>query len=391
MHNWPQPNLAALRHERQRAVGDLMAGLRVDHLLLTGFDNIRYATDYRTQIIAEAYDWFAAVVDRAGESEIFVPWVDETHADPEPDLPGVRAVHPLPSWTPAVPHAAYWVRALAAALRRRGARRVGVEMVWAEILDDLRQELPHVEFVPATTALYDLRLVKTPAEIELLAAASEVNALAAETAMAQAEAGMRDHDVLAVAMHTLQSAGCEFLSHSLCNVRRGTGTWFAGGTELREGDSYFFDIGCYGAGGYASDMARTGFVGEPPTPVQKTYQHLLEAHRIGEEKARPGVRASEVHEAVNDYLRGHGLPVTPYSMGHGVGLRACELPTIHRADRMARDQIIREGMVISLEPETGVEVDGTFVLLKVEDNYEVRADGLRRLTGAHYGADGRST
>lgn len=385
MYAWPAPDPSTLQHARQTAVAELMHRLAVDHLLLTGFDNIRYATGYRTQIIAEAYDWFAAVTGSTGDSEVFVPWVDETQPDPDPALPGVRAVHPLPSWSPAIPHTAYWVRTLAAALRRRGARRVGIEMVWGELLDELRRELPGVEFVPATTALYDLRLVKLPAERELLAAAAQVNSRAAEAAMRAAAPGMTDHDILAVAMHSLQQDGAEFLSHSLCNLGRGSGTWFAAGSELGEGDAFFFDIGCYGVGGYASDMARTGFVGEPPAAVRKAYEQLLQAHRVGEETARPGVRSSEVHDAVNHCLRRQGLPGTPYAMGHGVGLRACELPTIHRADRMARDQVLREGMVISLEPETGVEVDGRLVLLKVEDNYTVAANGLHRLTDAPYG------
>lgn len=387
MSSWPDYSAAELRRRRQDAVADLMREFGVDHLLLTGFDNIRYVTDYRTQIIAEAYDWFAAVADRDGSSEVFVPWVDETGPGGEEAAPGVELVHPLPSWTPAIPHAAYWVRSLAAALTRRGARRVGVEGIWGELLDELRLALPGVEFVPASTALYDLRLVKDPIEIELLGAASRVLSRAAEAALLAAKPGMTDHDVLAVAMGSLQAAGVEFLSHSLCNVRRGTGTWFAVGNELAEGDAFFFDIGCYGAGGYASDMARTGFVGDPPDRVRDLYDQLLEAHRVGEAAARPGVTASSVHEAVNGFLRGRGLPVTPYSMGHGVGLRACELPTIHRADRMGRDQVLREGMVISLEPETATTVDGRTVLLKVEDNYVVTASGLRRLTDAPYTVD----
>jgi Xaa-Pro aminopeptidase len=384
MYDWPTYSLPELRQARQAAVADLMREHGLDHLLLTGFDNIRYVTDYRTQIIAEAYDWFAAVADADGSSEVFVPWVDETQPGGAEDPPGVQRVHPLPSWTPAIPHAPYWVRSLADALRRRGARRVGVEMVWGELLDELRRELPAVEFVPASTALYDLRLVKQPVEVELLTAASRVLSRAAEAALRAAKPGMTDHEILAVAMGSLQAAGVEFLSHSLCNVRRGSGTWFAVGNQLSEGEAFFFDIGCYGTGGYASDMARTGFVGDPPEAVRDVYAHLLAAHKVGEDTARPGVSASTVHESVNGYLRRHGLPVTPYSMGHGVGLRACELPTIHRADRMARDQVLREGMVISLEPETAVRVDGRSVLLKVEDNYLVTADGLRRLTDAPY-------
>lgn len=386
MLTWPTVDVTALRAHRRARTVEAMRELAVDHLLMTGFDTIRYVTDYRTQIIAEAFDWFAAIADEAGQSEIFVPWVDETTLHPEPDLPGVAAVHPLPSWTPAIPHTAYWVRSIATVLRRRGARRVGVEMVWGELLDALRRELPDIDFVPATTALHDARLIKHESEIALIAAACQANSRAADAALLTAKEGMRDHDVLAVAMATLQSSGVEFLSHSLCNVRRGSGTWFAAGNELAPGDAFFFDIGCYGVGGYASDMARTGFIDEPPSAVAEVYRLLLEAHQVGEAAARPGVRASVVHESVNDYLRSHQLPITPYSMGHGVGLRACELPTIHRADRMGRDQVLAEGMVVSLEPETAVEVDGKLVLVKVEDNYLVEAGGLRRLTDASYGA-----
>lgn len=388
MFTWPTVDEESLRASRRGRADELMARLGLDHLLLTSFDNVRFVTDYRTLIIAEAFDWFAVVTDSSGECEVFVPWIDEEHERPDPAMPWIAAERPLPSWTPLHPHLGYWVRALAEVLRARGARRVGFELIYADLLDALRAELTGVEFVPVSAELHDLRLRKDPVEIELLAAASFVNSRAAEAALEGARVGMLDHDVIALAMESLQRAGVEFLSHSLCNVRRGSGTWFAVGNELREGDAFFFDIGCYGRGGYASDMARTGFVGEPPAPVADAYRRLLEAHRVGEETARPGVRASEVHEAVNGHLRDRGLPITPYSMGHGVGLRACELPTIHRSDRMERDQVLTEGMVISLEPETGVEVDGRFVLLKVEDNYVVEADGLRPLTDAHHGSPG---
>jgi Xaa-Pro aminopeptidase len=100
---------------------------------------------------------------------------------------------------------------------------------------------------------------------------------------------------------------------------------------------------------------------------------------------RPGVKASEVDDAVNNYLRRQGLPTTPYAMGHGVGLRACELPTIYRSSIIDRDQVIVEGSVIALEPETGLEINGEFVLLKLEDNYVVQSDGVRRLSPAGYG------
>lgn len=386
MYDWPKVDQAELQRRRGERTRSLIDSLRLDHLLLTSFDNIRYVTGYRTQIIAEAFDWFAAVASRDGDYEMLVPWVDEMSREADPGLPGLSAVHPLPSWTPAIPHAPYWTQTLRGILAGRQARRVGYEMLYAELLGPLAQALPEVEFVPVTTALHDLRKRKDPLELTLLEAASKVNSLAATSAMKAAETGMTDHDILAAAMASMQAAGVEFVSHSLCNVRRGSGTWFAAGNELRDGDAYFFDIGCYGPGGYASDMARTGFIGEPPENVQKVYRQLLAAHRAGEALARPGIPASRVHEAINAELRGQGLPITPYALGHGVGLRACELPTIHRADRMGRDDVLEEGMVISLEPETAVEIDGRLIVLKVEDNYVVESDGIRRLTDADYTA-----
>jgi Xaa-Pro aminopeptidase len=387
MYGWPAFDAAQLRRDRWGRTAELMAGLGLDHLLLTTFDVIRFATDYRTLIIAEGFDWFAAIVGRDGDCEIFVPWVDEVLEDPDPLLPWVRALHPLPSWTPALPHRGFWVGALAEVLRARGAHRVGMDALDGALLEGLRAALPEVSLTSVATELYDLRLRKDPVEVELLAAASAVNSRAAEAALAAARPGALDHDVLAAAMASLQRAGVEYLSHSLCNVRRGSGTWFAVGNELREGEAFFFDIGCYGAGGYASDMARVGFVGEPPAALRVAHRRLLEAHRVGEEMARPGVRASEIQAAVNGYLERQGMPITPYSVGHGIGLRACELPTIHRADRMDRDQRLAEGMVIALEPETAVEIDGRLVVLKVEDDYVVEADGLRRLTDAPYATD----
>lgn len=375
---WPVIDWGELRSYRWQRVKAIMESQQLDHLVLMGFDNIRYATDYRTQIIAEATDWCAAVVDSSGEVDIFVPWVDEVHQNPEPDLPWVRAVHPLPSWTPAAPHADFWAKHICDVLG--SAKRVGVESCLVEIVEAMKERTPRIEYVPISTALYEARQEKHPLEIELLRAASVANANAAEYALRNAQAGMTDYDVLALIMSDLQGNGVEFLSHSLCNHRRGTGTWFAAGSTLKEGDAFFFDVGCYGLGGYASDIARTGFIGEPTSEVKTAWGRLMEAYAIGQEMARPGVRVSKVHDAVNNYLESSGLPRTPYSMGHGVGLRACELPTIHRHDRVQNDGILEEGWVISLEPETAVEYQGKLMLLKIEDNFIVGKDSLEVLS-----------
>lgn len=388
MYEWPSVDWTNLRAGRRVRMGGLMRELGVDHLLLTGHDNIRYTTDYRSLLVAEGFDWYAALVDQAGEAVVFVPYVDEDVRAPQPDLPLVTRFVGTPSWVPSVTQEAIWVHLLARELRRARARCVGLDFLPFQFVEALRKELPTVEFVSAADPLYRLRQVKLPEEIVLLEAASRVNALAVSAALSEVQEGMTDFDVLAVAMESLQRAGVEFLSHSVC-VARDTlvgGNWFAKGKRLWAGDAFFFDIGCFGVGGYASDMCRTAFVGEPPRHVREAYRALLEAYAAGQALARPGTRVSEIDRVINEALRKQGFEDTPYSMGHGVGLRACELPIIYRPPMMTTDAVLEERMVISIEPETTVKVDGVPVLLKLEDNFVVERGGLRRLTPTGYGS-----
>lgn len=385
LYDWPEVDLERLRSDRRGKLLEVMKTENVSHLILTGFDNIRYATDYRSQLMAESYDWYAAVLSDDGSAELLTPYVDESVENPIDELPWITAMHGIPSWAPPAGHPKAWTAKLAGALK--GARRVGIELILPQILEMLREMLPGVEFVHIGQSLYDVRIRKSADEIILCQAASKVNSIGAEAAMRAAVPGNTDFEVLAAAMGTIQAAGPEFLSHSLCNHRRGNGGWFAEGTVLQEGDPYFFDIGVYGKHGYASDIARTAFVGQPRREVVEVYHKLMTAIEIGESAVRPGVRMSEVARRVNDYLEGEGLPRTPYSMGHGVGLRQAELPTILPADRMDRDDVFVESSVIAIEPETGLMLDGEFVLLKVEDNYVVESDGVRKLTDAHYGLE----
>lgn len=388
MYEWPTVDWGRLRRARWANVERAMDRIGVDHLLVTGHDNIRYATDYRSMLVAEGFDWYAALVDASGESAIFVPYVADDVAAPQPDLPWVKKFVATPSWAPAITQEGIWLRLLAREIRQTNARRVGVDFLVSQFVDGLRKALPTVEFVSAAQALYDVRQVKHPEEIRLLEAASTVNALAVSAALSQVIEGMTDFEVLAIAMERLQASGVEFLTHSVCVTRDVlvSGNWFAKGKRLWQGDTFFFDVGCFGVGGYASDMCRTGFVGEPPLAVRRAYGALLEAYVAGQAIARPGVRVSEIDRTINEALRAQGLKDTPYSMGHGVGLRACELPIISRPAMMATDAVLEEGMVIALEPETTVTVGDTPVVMKVEDNFVVERAGLRRLTLSGYGA-----
>jgi Xaa-Pro aminopeptidase len=67
-------------------------------------------------------------------------------------------------------------------------------------------------------------------------------------------------------------------------------------------------------------------------------------------------------------------------MGHGIGARLIEYPSIFRPELMEYDEALEEGMIICLEPSTYVELDDVVVSLKDENQYVVEANGLRKLT-----------
>ena len=43
-------------------------------------------------------------------------------------------------------------------------------------------------------------------------------------------------------------------------------------------------------------------------------------------------------------------------MGHGIGLRMVEIPSLYRAEMMDQDDVLEEGMCICIEPSTAVEL-----------------------------------
>jgi Xaa-Pro aminopeptidase len=309
-----------------------------------------------------------------------VEYVDESISQPEPGWPILESLNPHPGWSPASANPATWTRLVGEKISALGARKVGVDAIDFRLVEALRQQCPSVDFVSVSLELYRARRIKDPLEIPLLEAASRVNSLAMDAAMNIVGPGVTDHEILAEAARAQHLLGVEFATHSVCNVRGGSGSWFARNATLKEGDAYFFDIGCYGVGGYASDAARTAFVGEPRPEVLSAYRHLLHAYELAQQACIPGARASEVQNVLNTYLVAHSLGRTPYPIGHGIGLRMCELPAVSQASFMDIDDTIEEGMCIALEPETTVLIDGEPMVLKVEDNFVVEANGLRALT-----------
>lgn len=353
---------------------------RLDHLVLQTFDNIRYATDFRSLIIGETADHFLCVFSSDGTAEIFGPHLNDVVEAPDPSLPHITSLKPLAGWTPLMAEPETAIRAVTAALSATGAQRIGYDALHPLLLAGLQDSRDRFHLTYVGAEMFSLRREKLPSEIALMRLAHRDNLAALDATFALAHAGITDRELLAHSLAHQQEHNGEILTHSTCNIHAEPWRWFPERHEARVGEAIFVDQVYYGLGGYASDITRTVVINDADPRVSAAYAKLVDVARDLQVRVRAGTVASELDEFVNDALKKQGLSPSPYGIGHGIGLRVMEPPSIsprHLLDN--HEAALISGEVVALEPETSIEIDGELILLKVEDCYVVRPDGLEPL------------
>jgi Xaa-Pro aminopeptidase len=134
--------------------------------------------------------------------------------------------------------------------------------------------------------------------------------------------------------------------------------------------------------GYHGDITRTVVRGRATEVVRQVYAAVQRAQQLAAKLVRPGVRAREVHGAVERSLAEEGYQTHRdngrsrgffHGTGHGLGLELHEPPRI--AD--ASPAVLAEDHVITLEPGLYYPAVGG---VRLEDAFHVSRSGARRLT-----------
>lgn len=367
--------LEALALERGDRVVAWMREIGVDHLLLATSDNIRYAANYRSLIINETADHMICLFNIDGAATIYGPHLK--HEVKDAGSARINALRPLSGWTPLMTEPRTVIRAIVDGLREAQAKRIGYDAIPVTLLDGLREELGgEAGFRYIGNALFELRRRKLPGELELMRVAAADNLKALESALATIKPGTKDRDVLAAATLAQESSRAEVITHSTCNVHSTPWNWFPQDHEITPPEAIFLDQCFYGLGGYASDITRTLFVGDPPSIVVDGYRKLVEVSEEIHSTARAGARVDELDALLNRSFVQHGLAESPYGLGHGIGLRIMEPPSLSPAHLVDSPRTLVAGEVVAIEPETSVEFRGEPIPLKIEDCFLVTDDGL---------------
>lgn len=147
---------------------------------------------------------------------------------------------------------------------------------------------------------------------------------------------------------------------------------------LKEGDIISVDIGAVYRG-FVGDMARTFPVGEISDEAAKLIEVTRQSFFEGIEFCRDGNRLNDISKAIGDYAESFGYGVVRDYVGHGIGRKMHEEPSVPNYDTGRPGVRLRKGMVLAIEPMINI---GTWDTLLADDGWKVStADGS---LSAHY-------
>ena len=278
-------------------------------------------------------------------------------------------------------------------------------------LDKLRKGARQNLTAPGTLTdwrpvVHNLRLFKSPEEIDVMRRAGEISALAHTRAMQTCKPGMFEYQLEGEIQHEFNRHGARFPSYNTI-VGSGENGCILHYTEnesvMRDGDLVLIDAGCEYQG-YAGDITRTFPVNGKFTPAQReVYDIVLASLETALSLFRPGPSSQEVTgEVVRIMITGlvklgilHGdvetlivenahRPYFMHGLSHWLGLYVHDVG-VYGQDR---SRVLEPGMVITVEPGLYISPDADVpeaykgIGIRIEDDIVITEDGNENLTGS---------
>lgn len=156
------------------------------------------------------------------------------------------------------------------------------------------------QVVDVRKLLDEMRLIKSPFEIDLMHRSANIAAAAHQRAIQFTKPGMMEYEVEAEFLHEFYRRGAQspaYTSIVAGGANACTLHYNANNAQLRDSDLLLIDAGCE-LDGYASDITRTFPVNGKFSPAQKDlYTLVLAAQAAAIEKVVPGQHWNAPHEA----------------------------------------------------------------------------------------------
>lgn len=176
------------------------------------------------------------------------------------------------------------------------------------------------------------------------------------------------HDYIISRDATPSCLGYEGYPASICiSVNEEVVHGIPGKRKLKNGDIVTLDIcACYK--GYHGDSAWSYAVGKISDKKKYLLEHTEKALYIGLEQIKPGARIGDIGNAIETYANSHKLGVVRELVGHGVGSNIHEDPEVPNYGKKGTGPVLKEGMVIAVEPMLNL---GTRQVFMLDDDWTI--------------------
>jgi len=232
---------------------------------------------------------------------------------------------------------------------------------------ELTAKADGVTAVPFGRKIEELRTVKDPSELELLATACRITCQAIADVFALIRPGLTERRLAAALDRRMTELGAEGAAFETIVASGPNGAiphHVPADRPMRRGDLITMDFGAR-YGGYHADMTRTVALGEPAGWQREIYELVAAAQRSGVDAARPDADVGDVDAAARDLIRdaGHGDHFG-HGLGHGVGLEVHEAPMIgySRTGKLASRVPVTVEPGVYLPGRGGVRIEDVLVV-----------------------------
>ena len=130
---------------------------------------------------------------------------------------------------------------------------------------------------------------------------------------------------------------------------------------LKDGDIVSLDVGIIYKG-YYSDMAVTVGIGTVKKELQKLMDVTAASLYAGISQARADNHLSDISHAIQKYVEANQFSVVREFVGHGIGKHLHEDPEIPNFGPPHQGPVLKEGMVLAIEPMVNLGKSPTKIL-----------------------------
>ena len=337
-----------------------MAERDVDVLLASLGSDLPYLTGYTAMPLERLT---MAVIPREGDAVLVVPELEAPRVTP---IDGVFTIEPWAETEDVI--------AIVADRIGDTSRVMIGDHTWAVFLLALQRALPDTVFESARPLTEALRVVKEPAEVELLRRAGASADLVAALLARHRFSGKPESQISREVSELLVANGTDVAGFAIvASGPNGASPHHESGDRVVvSGDAVVVDFGGT-IGGYGSDTTRMFHVGEPSAKYREVHEVVRAAQRAGVAAVRPGVTAEAVDRATRRVISDAGYgDFFIHRTGHGIGLDGHEDPYIIEGN----SQVLQPGMAFSIEP--GIYLPGEFGV-RIEDIVVCTDTGVDRL------------